>query len=120
MEPSNITPISPDKFAISVIIPVYNGGENFRRSLSSLAEAKPSPDEIIVVADGDTDGSWRVAEEFGVNVLRIPKPQGSARARNLGAQAAQGDILFFLDADVLIYPDAIRQIETAFSNAPAR
>ena len=84
----------------------------------SLAEAKPPPDEIIVVADGDTDGSWRVGEEFGAKVLRIPEPQGPAHARNLGAQAAQGDILFFLDADAVIYPDAIRQIETAFSNHP--
>jgi glycosyltransferase involved in cell wall biosynthesis len=118
MEPSNIPPTSPNKSVLSVIIPVYNGGENFRRSLLSLAEANPPPGEIIVVGDGDTDGSWRVAEEFGVNVLRIPNRQGSARARNLGAQAAQGDILFFLDADVVIYPDAIRRVETAFSNDP--
>jgi GT2 family glycosyltransferase len=71
-----------------------------------------------VVADGDTDGSSRVAEEFRVKVLRMPKPQGPAQARNLGAQAAQGDILFFLDADVVIHPDAIRQVEATFRNDP--
>lgn len=103
---------------ISVIIPVRDGGSNFRRCLSSLAETLPPPTEMIVVADGDTDGSWRVGEEFGAKVLRIPQPLGPARARNLGAQAAQGDIFFFVDADVVIPPDAFRQIEAAFSNDP--
>jgi len=100
---------------ISVIIPVRDGGPNFRRCLSSLTEALPPSTEMIVVADGDTDGSWHVGEEFGAKVLRIPQPQGPARARNLGAQAAQGDILLFVDADVAIPPDAFDQIETVFS-----
>jgi len=85
-------------FTISAIIPVHNGGENFRRSLSSLAETVPPPDEIIVVADGDTDGSFLVAEEFGAKALRLPVREGPAHARNLGAQEAHGDILFFMDA----------------------
>jgi len=110
--------ILPLRLPISVIIPVRDGGLIFRRCLQGITEASPSSTEIIVVADGDTDGSWRVAEEFGVKVLRIPKPQGPARARNLGAQAAQGDILFFLDADVVIHPDAIRQVEATFRNDP--
>ena len=100
---------------ISVIIPVRDGGPNFRRCLSSLTEALPPHTEIIVVADGDTDGSWRVGEEFGAKVLRIPQPQGPARARNLGAQAARGDILLFIDADVAIPPNAFHQIEAVFS-----
>jgi glycosyltransferase involved in cell wall biosynthesis len=100
---------------ISVIIPVRDGGSKFRRCLSTLAAVLPSSAEMIVVADGDKDDSWRVGEEFGAKVLRIPQPQGPARARNLGAQAAQGDILLFVDADVAIPPDAFRQIEAAFS-----
>lgn len=36
------------------------------------AEAVPPPSEVIVVADGDTDGSWLRAQEFGAKVLRIP------------------------------------------------
>ena len=50
--------------------------------------------------------------------MRIPKPQGPARARNLGAREAQGDILLFLDADVVIHPDALRQVDAAFHNDP--
>jgi len=116
LETSSLT--LPSRLTISVIIPVRDGGLVFRRCLQGLTEAAPPSTEIIVVADGDTDGSWRAAEEFGMKVLRIPKPQGPARARNFGAQAAQGDILLFLDADVVIHPDAIRQVEATFCNDP--
>ena len=103
---------------ISVIIPVRDGGSKFRRCLSTLAAVLPSSAEMIVVADGDTDGSWNFAEEFGAQVMRIPVPQGPAYARNLGAQSAQGDILFFIDADVVIAPDAISKVKSSFSNNP--
>ncbi len=104
--------------SVSVIIPVRDGGPGFRRCLQGITEAAPASTEIIVVADGDTDGSWHVAEEFGVKVFRNDRPQGPARARNLGARAAQGEILFFLDADVLIHPDAIALVKTTFRNDP--
>lgn len=107
-----------NELTLSVIIPVHNGGENFRRCLSSIAAAVPPPDEVIVVADGDTDGSWHFAEEFGARVLRIPVPQGPAHARNLGAQSAQGDLLFFIDADVVIPPDAISKVKSTFNSNP--
>jgi len=103
---------------VSVIIPVYNGGYNFRRCLLSVKALSPSPKEVIVVADGDTDGSWKLAEEFGMRVLRRPVSEGPARARNLGAQNAKGDILFFIDADVTIPEDAIEQVVNAFQNDP--
>ena len=109
---------STSRLTVSVIIPVRDGGSNFRRCLSSLPKVFPPSTEIIVVADGDIDGSWRIAEEFGAKVLKIPIPRGPARARNLGAQAAQGDILFFLDADVEIHTVSIQQIEAAFNKDP--
>ncbi len=106
------------KLTISVIIPVHNGGVKFRGCLTSVANAAPAPKEVIVIADGDSDGSWHVAEEFGMQVLRIPTPGGPARARYLGARNAQGDILFFTDADVTIRPDTIDRIITAFQQEP--
>lgn len=113
----NLMPLTT-KLSISVIVPVHNGGSSFRHCLSRLAEAVPRPTEIIVVADGDTDNSWLVAKEFSAKVLRIPTRGGPAQARNLGARAAQSDILFFVDADVAICPDATRQVAIALSSEP--
>ena len=105
---------STNALAVSVIIPVYNGGESFRRCLSALVNTIPAPLEIIVVADGDTDGSWLLAREFGVQVMRTNTRSGPAVARNLGACFAQGEILFFVDADVVVRPDAIGQVVSTF------
>ncbi|MGF1519484.1 MAG: glycosyltransferase family 2 protein [Nodosilinea sp.] len=99
---------------ISVIIPVYNGGEAFRRCLASIRSSLRVPDEVIVVADGDTDGSWQVAEAFGARVIRLPSAGGPARARNLGAQVAQGDTLFFVDADVTLHADTLSLVAKRF------
>lgn len=113
-----LSQFSNPKVTISVIVPVHNGGENFRRSLSCLLKAKPPPDEMIVVADGDTDGSSLLAEEFGATVLRLPERNGPAQARNLGARKARGDILFFVDADIAIPSDTMEQIASIFGQDP--
>lgn len=112
------TTSSPGAQTISVIIPVHNGGANFRRCLASLAAAASPAAEVIVVADGDTDGSRFLAESFGAQVLKLRAPRGPAGARNLGARRARGDILFFLDADVVIPPDALRQVADVFRQEP--
>ncbi|WP_026072669.1 glycosyltransferase family 2 protein [Nodosilinea nodulosa] len=99
---------------ISVIIPVQNGGENFRRCLDSLRQSSRQPDDLIVVVDGDIDGSWEVAKEFKAKVVRYDSAAGIAHARNRGAQSAQADLLFFISADVTVGCHTILDIEKAF------
>ena len=104
---------------ISVVVPVYNGGESFRQCLKSLASLNPPPLETIVVSDGDTDGSWKMAEEFGVQVIRLPISSGGpARPRNIGALQAKGDYLFFVDADVCVPPDTLCRVAETFHHNP--
>jgi GT2 family glycosyltransferase len=75
--------------------------------------------EVVVVADGDTDGSWQMAEEFGNRVIRLPNSSGGpARPRNIGALQAKGDYLFFVDADVCVRPDTIRRVAEMFHRNP--
>ena len=75
----------------------------------------PPPLEVIVVADGDTDGSWQMAEEFGSRVFRLPTSSGGpARPRNIVALQAKGNYLFFIDADVWVPPDIVSQVAVAF------
>lgn len=109
---------SSAELSVSVIVPVHNGGEMFRRCLESLKKTLPPPAEIIVVADGDSDGSWQLAKALGLQVLRFPSRGGPARARNFGARGAQGEILLFVDADVTIPSDAMSQVAMAFEREP--
>ncbi|MCC6139562.1 MAG: glycosyltransferase [Nitrospira sp.] len=100
---------------VAVIVPVYNGGERFRASLESIRRADPCPDEIIVIGDGDTDGSSQYAEAAGVTVYRFPQPGGPGRARNLGAMRATADLLFFVDADVTVPKNVIERSRDIFA-----
>lgn len=100
---------------ISTIIPVHNGGQNFRTCLHHLASTHPRSGEVIVVINGDSNGSCEAAQAFGAQVIVLPDAVGPARARNVGAQAAKGDILFFIDADVAVHADVFRRIEQAFA-----
>jgi glycosyltransferase involved in cell wall biosynthesis len=108
---------------LSIVIPVYNGGDSFRECLSSLKQYLPqTPElnvEIIVVGDGDTDGSSELAQKLGARVFRIETNQGPAKARNLGAQKARGEILFFIDADVAINALTVPQVIKVFQDDPA-
>ena len=103
---------------ISIVIPVHDGGENFCRCLQSLDEFIPKSTEIVIVVDGGMDDSYKVAEEFGAKVLAFPTAGGPARARNLGARVAQGEIILFIDADVTICADTISQVLEIFCNQP--
>jgi glycosyltransferase involved in cell wall biosynthesis len=101
---------------ISVIIPVKNSERELRRCLAALRRSRYLDYECIVVDDGSTDGSARAAEEHGCRVLRCPRSQGPARARNLGSREARGNILFFIDADVCVHPDSVGRVAASFAD----
>jgi GT2 family glycosyltransferase len=101
---------------ISLIVPVYNGGEKFQRCLESVRTLDPAPDEWIVVCDDDTDGSRERARQAGAHVIVQTPRGGPAKARNLGAREATGDVIFFLDADCTVYPDAVTRLRRIFSD----
>jgi GT2 family glycosyltransferase len=103
---------------ISLVIPVHNGGHMFAQCLRAVQAADPPPDELIVVADGDTDGSGDLAEKFGAKVIRTPSPRGPATARNIGANTALGGLILFVDADVVLRPSTIAVVTAFFRDNP--
>lgn len=106
--------------AISIIIPVYNGGTEFQRCLAAIGYSTIPPHELIVVNDGSTDASGQWAENAGARVLHTERrASGPAVARNLGAQAATGELLFFVDADVEIRAETLAHISRVFAAQPA-
>lgn len=108
---------------ISLIVPVRNGGAAFETCLSAIKAARVAcgaETELIVVDDGSTDASPARAEAAGARVLRLPAPgrHGPAVARNAGVRAATGEVVFFVDADVALWPDAVRKATAAFEADP--
>jgi glycosyltransferase involved in cell wall biosynthesis len=104
--------------SVSIVTPVFNGGENFRRTLVSIKKCATTAIELIVVIDGGGDTSEQDAQEFGAKVVSLPDTGGPARARNRGAAIAQGDILFFVDADVTLHSDTVVRIQKIFEQQP--
>ena len=103
---------------ISVIMPAYNCRTMIDRSLAPLLEMQRLGEicEIIVVDDGSTDGTAEVAAAAGAGVISCKGPRGPAAARNLGAQEANGNILWFVDADVVPKIDAASQVRQALAS----
>ncbi|VAW42774.1 Glycosyl transferase, family 2? [hydrothermal vent metagenome] len=107
------------KPTISVIIPVHNGGQLFDRCLTALQQTHYDSWECIVVEDGSSDNSVEIAYGHGVRLLSGMKQRlGPAQARNIGAQVAQGEILFFVDADVLVQPGTVGHVAATMRADP--
>jgi mycofactocin glycosyltransferase len=106
--------------SISVVIPVKDRADELRRCLDSITRVDYPRDlvEVIVVDDGSRDDSAKVARESGA--LVIPSGgtgRGPAAARNVGARAATGEILAFIDSDCTASPEWLTELLPAFSDA---
>ena len=92
---------------VSVVIPARNAAAALPDCLQSVAASAYRHLEVIVVSDASSDATDEVAGARGVRVVRIETPCGAAYARNVGASVSGGEVLFFVDADVVLNPDAI-------------
>jgi glycosyltransferase involved in cell wall biosynthesis len=92
---------------VSIIIPTFNRAQFLGAAIDS-ALAQGEGVEVIVVDDGSTDGTAALLAGYGDRVRSLRQSnQGASAARNLGAERANGEYLFFLDSDDLLEPDAI-------------
>jgi len=99
---------------MSVVIPMHNSEETIERCLESVI--KYSHDcEIIVVDDGSTDKSCRTVEKLPVKLMRC-EHKGPAKARNVGWRFASGDVIMFLDSDVIVTKNFFDEIMKPFSD----
>jgi len=103
---------------ISVIVPVHNGLQVIGRCLEALRLSTYPNFEVLVVDDCSTDATPQIVKHFRVQCLTTPRKIGPAGARNLGAKHCIGDILAFVDADVVLPPEALGIMAEAFVRDP--
>jgi GT2 family glycosyltransferase len=83
---------------LSCVVPATDAPPTLARCLAAIREAEDPPEELIVVTE--------------------PAPTGPTAARNEGCRHATREVLVFVDADVVVHPDAFRRIRTAFERRP--
>lgn len=100
---------------VSVIIPVYNAEKYLRQCLDSVVNQSLREIEIICVDDGSTDGSREILAEYAEKDKRIKliyneKTLYAGRSRNRGLEAAEGEYVFFMDADDRMLEDGLEAV----------
>ncbi len=99
---------------VSVIIPTYNAGDYFITCLDSIRNQTYNNLEIIIIDDGSTDDSGRIADEYAQLDSRISvfhqKNSGQSAARNFGLTKVHGDYVSFIDSDDEIRPTFIETL----------
>ena len=120
-----MSPMSPTNPAvptarprISVVMPVYNAERLLGECLAAVNASTFRDYEIVVVDDSSTDKSREIAASYGARVVPSGGRLGPGRARNKGVEHARGDIVFFIDSDVVVRPDTLARLVTAFDRDP--
>jgi GT2 family glycosyltransferase len=102
---------------VSIVIPAYNAARFLPRVVQAAIDAAEGA-PVIVVDAGSTDGGGDVAEALGARVVRLQERAGPARARNIGVEHAESDVVLFIDSDCVPHPDAVKRVHQAFRGDP--
>lgn len=99
-------------YKVSVIVPVYNGERYLPKCIESILHQTFRDFELIVVNDGSTDGSEAVCRSYNDERMKVfSQPnRGVSAARNRGLDEAQGEWVYFCDADDELWEDALQRL----------
>ncbi len=107
---------------VTVVLPVFNRAEVVAQAIASVLAQSFADFELIVVDDGSADETVERAMRFGdprIQVIRIPTNGGACAARNLGIEAARGEIVCFLDSDDVYLPRKLERVVARFAARPS-
>jgi len=102
---------------LSIIVPFHKGLAFLEKALDGVSPLRTG-DELIIAADGAVDDCHALAAAYGARVIEIQGPKGPAAARNAAAAIATGDVLVFVDADVVTSPDVLARTAATFDARP--
>lgn len=104
---------------VCIVIPIYNSEKFLHKCLDSLQKQTYTNWKAILVDDGSTDKSGEIAEAYAKTDVRYTvihkRNEGQFLARLTGIEAANGDVLMFLDSDDSLLPDCFTRITDIFS-----
>ncbi len=100
---------------ISVLIPAYNEEVVIRRTLRTILKSDYENFEVILIDDGSTDNTIKIAEKFNIKIIN-GKHNGKSEALNLGMKFAKFDFIVTLDADTLVDKNFLKEIINPFSD----
>ena len=109
---------------ISIVIPLYNEEESLPELtawINRVLDAEGLKGEIIMVDDGSKDNSWKVIKELSkqygnIRGIRFKRNYGKSAALNSGFEAASGDVVITMDADMQDSPDEIPELYKMVKN----
>jgi len=101
---------------VAVIVPAWNAAATIEPCLLAIARQTYAIAECVLFDDGSTDETAAIARRHGVRVIgHEGEPLGPALGRNRAAAAVDTDLLFFVDADVVLAPDALERLVEPFA-----
>lgn len=104
----------------SLIIPSHNAQNSIRQCLDAVfALERAGSFEVILADDGSKDQTLGIAQKYSCRIVTIDSNRGASFARNRGAEQAKGEILLFVDSDVVLPGNTLSIILDAFSRAAA-
>lgn len=110
----------PKALTVSIVIPAHNEARHIKACLDSIARQSVAPLEVILVDNNSTDQTAVLAREYPfVRVVRAQQ-QGIVFARNMGFDAAKGDIIGRIDADIVLPTDWVEYVSRFYSDARHR
>ncbi len=111
----------PAPLSASLVVPTYNRPRDLDNCLRSILMQTVAPLEVLVVDDGNLE-ELPLREEFqrqGIDLVYLKKDvPGLTESRNLGAVKARGEIVFYLDDDVVLFPNYVEEILKVYEPSP--
>lgn len=105
---------------VSVVVPIYNTSKYLPKCLDSIINQSYQNLEIILIDDGSTDNSGKIADDYAKKDKRIKvfhqKNAGQSAARNLGLEKATGDYVGFIDSDDRVDKSFILKLLAPYEN----
>ena len=103
---------------LSVVVPFHNSEGTLRDCLQAIWTARPAPGQVILVNDASADSSLVLAQTFPFHILNLGQRVGRGPAKNVGCTHARGEIVVFIDSDVIIAPNVFAEIEAILASHP--